>query len=424
MVEVKFEPKISDLQLARRRACTPTTTATAASSRTCPTTAGLEHTHFDGQWAGVEQRFVYTPSTELRLTGGGEIQRHFLVAPVRRQRADVDGIDARRLRTPSRSSPATCSPTSCRSRRLKLSGGVAVRQSDAFSTTGALDASLASINPRLAVIIKPYKRRHREGPRRQGVPRAEHLRAVLLRASAQLANAATCTPSTCTPREIEYSHRFSSTVTGLVAAYANYITEPHRAARPVEGANPRRHVRTAPATRTPTRPSPRSAREVEVRREWKDGWMVAASYSRTSTRKYVVARHRDRRPPLADAEPGAPRGAERAGAPRVVHAAPCPSSRARSSRSRASRSRPALRPQRPGDGSQTDAAAPPQTTPSACALGRRPLGHRAAPGASSTRSASTTRSTGAGASRCHRSSGRRRSRRAGARSSRPRSKSF
>src|SRR5262249_20292522 len=44
-----------------------------------PDGGGLEYSLFDGEWAGLEQRFVWTPIAPLRLTVGGEAQEHFRV---------------------------------------------------------------------------------------------------------------------------------------------------------------------------------------------------------------------------------------------------------------------------------------------------------------------------------------------------------
>ena len=44
-----------------------------------PTAGGLEYVLYNGQWVTGEQRFVYKPLDALRITAGGEVQRHFSV---------------------------------------------------------------------------------------------------------------------------------------------------------------------------------------------------------------------------------------------------------------------------------------------------------------------------------------------------------
>ena len=75
--------------------------------------------------------------------------------------------------------------------------------------------------------------------------------------------------------ELEYSHRFSRTVIGTVSTYGNYI-ENLIALRDLPDATP-----TVPsyAYGNTTSPVGTFGAEAELRREWKEGWMVSASYS-------------------------------------------------------------------------------------------------------------------------------------------------
>jgi len=73
--------------------------------------------------------------------------------------------------------------------------------------------------------------------------------------------------------EIEYSHRFTPTVVGLVSVYENVIT--NLIENETDTANP-----TAGSIyENTTTPVGTMGAEGEVRKEWKDGWMASASYS-------------------------------------------------------------------------------------------------------------------------------------------------
>ena len=73
--EVRFEPKISsDLQSLSRGHIN---VSDFRSVGTYPAPDGPSYDSFRGRWVGLEQRFVNSPSSALRLTLGGEVVRHF-----------------------------------------------------------------------------------------------------------------------------------------------------------------------------------------------------------------------------------------------------------------------------------------------------------------------------------------------------------
>ena len=75
--------------------------------------------------------------------------------------------------------------------------------------------------------------------------------------------------------EVEYSHRFSRTVIGTLSTYGNYI-ENLIALRDLPDATP---TNPSYAYGNTTSPVGTFGGEAELRREWKEGWMVSASYS-------------------------------------------------------------------------------------------------------------------------------------------------
>jgi outer membrane receptor protein involved in Fe transport len=72
--------------------------------------------------------------------------------------------------------------------------------------------------------------------------------------------------------EIEYSHRFSSTVTGLVTAYANYVSNLIELDNVSDSSGTYKNE-----YRNSVNPILVVGSEAEVRREWRQGWMLSAS---------------------------------------------------------------------------------------------------------------------------------------------------
>jgi outer membrane receptor for ferrienterochelin and colicin len=258
LVELRFEPQVSSrLQLLSRvhanfynfddfLAYTPDDGGSATEA-------------FRGQWAGLEQRAVYTPVEGLRITAGGELQRHFET-----QQTGSSTVDGRYL---NRNDPFTVGAayligdvTPARVIKLSLGGRL-----DWFSNFGT------SVNPRAAVIIRPYERgilkimggtafrapsvyeHYYEGPTQ--VPGGDQLK-----------------PERVMSGEAELTHRFTSTITGLVAGYANYVQDLIVLGGDGTTMSPNQYVNS-------TNPIQTIGAEAEVRREWRNGLMVAANYA-------------------------------------------------------------------------------------------------------------------------------------------------
>ncbi len=71
---------------------------------------------------------------------------------------------------------------------------------------------------------------------------------------------------------MEFTHRFSSAVSATVATYTNYVTNLIVLDGQGTAANPNQYVNS-------TSPIETTGAEVELRREWRDGWMVGVSYA-------------------------------------------------------------------------------------------------------------------------------------------------
>ena len=222
-----------------------------------PGDGGLEVDTFRGSWAGFEQRVVLTPTDPLRLTLGGEGQLHF---QVEQQASDEDGVfldDSR----PFEVGAAYLLADGAISPRVSVSGGVRL---DAYSTFGR------SLNPRAALIVKPYERGNTKllGGKAFRAPSVYELyyndAGITQQASPDL------NPESIYSVELEHSHEISPTVTATVATYSNYVTNliatrgGGTSADPLYYANSPNPLLTLGA-------------ELALRREWRQGYMVTAA---------------------------------------------------------------------------------------------------------------------------------------------------
>ena len=265
MAEARFEPKVTDTiqSLSRAHANYYGYTGYFAST---PENGGLSIETFHGAWAGLEQRFVFTPAPALRVTVGGEIQNHFkadqfgenelFTAPAK------NGVfldDHRSFQIGAGYAEADVTPT----RAVKLSLG---GRYDGYSTFGG------SFNPRVAAILKPYPAGNVKVMFGKAFRAPSTYEQFFSEPQVQVPNAH-LSPESMYSLEVEYSHRFAPSVVALVSVYENVITNlittvPDAADPAAGGIN----VNT-------TTPVGTMGAEAEVRKDWKDGWMASASYS-------------------------------------------------------------------------------------------------------------------------------------------------
>lgn len=259
-IEAKVEPKLGDQFESLTRAYINYYAYRSAFARS-PADGGVEHDGFDGSWVGAEQRVVFKPVPIVRLTAGGEVQDHFKAHQTGNDETGSFLDDNETFTLVAGYGIADITPT----KAVKLSAGA---RFDSYSAFGS------SLNPRGAVILKPYDGGNVKimggkafrapsiyerfntaggGQKASGDLKAENLYSL----------------------EVEYSHRFSRTVVGTVSTYGNYI-ENLIALRDLPDATP-----TVPSYAYGNTGSPVGTfgAEAELRREWKEGWMVSASYS-------------------------------------------------------------------------------------------------------------------------------------------------
>jgi len=271
-VEARFEPKLSEQFQSLTRAHANLYTFESGSPY-APADGGLAKEKYVGQWAGLEQRFVIQPSKPLRFTLGGEAQRHF--------RASLRGEDDAGVFLPDDKNPFWVMSAYGVgdvevSQALALHAGV---RYDYFKWefTSLPETSKGSLNPRAAVVAKPYA---------GGVTklmggsafRAPTVYELFYQSSVQRPSPS-LEPETVYSGELEHTHSITRAVHATGAVYANYVDNlivgrgSGTAADPLYLANSSAPVLVLGG-------------EVELRRDWREGWMVAAQYS-LSRARYV-----------------------------------------------------------------------------------------------------------------------------------------
>jgi outer membrane receptor protein involved in Fe transport len=226
-----------------------------------PFDGGLETNAYDSVWAGAEQRFVISPSSAFSLSLGAEGQLHPKV-----QQSGATEIDGSYLDDQQDFALAA------------LYGSLDLRPVPAvkFSAGGRLDYYSTfgvSFNPRLALILQPYEGGNIKlvAAKAFKAPSVYELSYAFI---GQLSNP-DLTPENIYSAEIELSQRLGRTVVATVAVYTNYISDlisQEDAPPSPDGTENVQFQNTNTLVGT-------LGAELEVRRDWKEGWMVAATYS-------------------------------------------------------------------------------------------------------------------------------------------------
>jgi outer membrane receptor protein involved in Fe transport len=231
-----------------------------------PADEGVESNPYDSFWAGAEQRFVISPGRALSLSVGAEGQLH----PNARQIAETEigGVyldDELDFALAALYGSVDLRPVSA----LKLSAGGRL---DYYSTFGA------SFNPRLALIVQPYE----GGNLKIIAGKAFKAPSIYEFSSAYIGQLASVDlkPENIYSAEVEFSHRLTPTVALTVAVYTNYIAD----LISLEEAEPSPDGTENVQYQNTNTPVGTFGGELEVRRDWKEGWMLAASYSLQESR--------------------------------------------------------------------------------------------------------------------------------------------
>jgi outer membrane cobalamin receptor len=235
-----------------------------------PGDGGLETNAYDSLWGGAEQRFVLSPSDAFSLSVGGEGQLH----PKAHQEAatEADGTyldDDQDFALAALYGSLDLRPIP----ELKVSAGGRL---DYYSTFGS------SFNPRIALILQPYDGGNIKvvAAKAFKAPSTYELSYAFI---GQLINP-DLTPENIYSAELEYSQRLGRNVVATAAAYANYIAD----LISLEDAPPSADGTENVQFQNRNTPVGTLGGELEVRRDWKEGWMLAASYSFQQSR-YLAA---------------------------------------------------------------------------------------------------------------------------------------
>lgn len=273
MAEARVEPKLGDSVqlLLRAHANQYAFNGTYAVNGTTRFPNAIENLErYEGTWLGGEARIVYSPSARLRATLGGEAQWH--------PTATLDGhslldggtsaapyLDARRpYQVGAAYALAEGSPVSW----MRLSGGMRL---DAFSTVGVI------VVPRGAIIVKPrpggtlkimggrafrlpsmYEQHYNDGGESQK-------------------QAGKLSPESIVSGEVEYTQRFREDWVVLGAAHGSFIEN-------LIASVPDSSAKNAPAQYRNQNNALVVGGDGELRREWRRGLMLAATYSYQNAR--------------------------------------------------------------------------------------------------------------------------------------------
>ena len=271
LFEVRFEPEVSRSVQLLSRAHVNYYAFRGQYPRPAGS-GGLERDRFDGSWAGLEERIVWTPGGKVRLTLGGELQSHYLVHQTVEDESGTS-LDDKPTYDVRAAYLLVDAPLSS---AVRLSAG---SRFDSYSTFGS------SNNPRLSLIVRPYPAGNLKilAGKAFRAPSTYELfyndNGVTQQASPDLQ------AESIYSAELEFSHRFSPSVSLTVAAYENFVR--NLIVTRGSGTPP------DPTTGTPgdllryensRAPVLTMGGEIELRRDFRQGWMVAASYSAQRSR--------------------------------------------------------------------------------------------------------------------------------------------
>jgi outer membrane receptor protein involved in Fe transport len=229
-----------------------------------PDDGGLERDTFRGSWVGVEQRIELEPSRFFKLTLGGEGQLHFEVRERARDETGSFLDDKRPFQVGAAYALADVKP----SERFHISAGARL---DAYSTFGR------SLNPRVAFVAKPYAAGNTKLMLGKAFRAPSVYELYYNDGGFTQVPSPHIGPESIYSIELEHGHRFSPTVSGTVAAFCNYARDLVSTVGDGDETNPL-HYENVNA------PIATLGAEVGLRRDWRQGYMLAASYSFQSSR--------------------------------------------------------------------------------------------------------------------------------------------
>lgn len=254
-LEARYEPRLSETVTSLSRAHV---NLYYFKNRTAYPAAdgGVASEIYDGRWAGFEQRFLLTPTKNVRLTAGGEAQRHFTASL---EGTDGNGsyLDATR---PYSVLAAYAAADATVHARAKISAG---------ARYDYVSSSQGSLNPRLAFILHPYDAGTVKimGGRAFRAPSIYEL--VYQGATQRAANS--LNPETVYSGELEWSNRLDRSWSTTAAGYVNHVQNLVVTGGGGTDTDPL-FFRNSPV------PVRTFGGEAEVRRDFREGFLMTASY--------------------------------------------------------------------------------------------------------------------------------------------------
>lgn len=233
---------------------------------------GTEVDSFTGLWGGLEQRLVFKLPPSVKLTVGADYTQHFKTRQYNvddRARAGYLGADAGPILdtdNPYKNIAGYVLLDAALTRGVRLSAGARV---DYFDN---VDFNFGdAFSPRVALLLKPYDR----GNLKLMVGKAFRAPSQLERfyISGTQISRNDIRPEKVLSAEAEFTHRFSSAVSGLITGYSNYVTDL------IELGTVNYQDAQVNQERNSKAPVLVVGAEAEVRHEWQQGWMLSASTS-------------------------------------------------------------------------------------------------------------------------------------------------
>jgi outer membrane receptor for ferrienterochelin and colicin len=224
-----------------------------------PEDGGLERDTFRGSWVGLEQRFELEPTPALKITLGGEGQLHFEV----KERARDEESTYLDDQHPNQVGAAYALLDVKPSERLHISAGARL---DAYSTFGT------SLNPRVAVVAAPYATGNTKLILGKAFRAPSIYELYYNDGGFTQVQSPDIDPENIYSLELEHSHRFSPTVSGTASVFGNYVKDLVLSAGSGDETDPLRYVNS-------NAPIATLGAELGLRRDWRQGYMLAASYS-------------------------------------------------------------------------------------------------------------------------------------------------
>jgi outer membrane receptor protein involved in Fe transport len=272
-VDLQFEPVFENFESLTRvhfDSYHHTSTLPYAPNAADPTSFGLEEGEYTGLWGGVEQRVIVKLPPALELTFGADLTRHFKTHQRNiddRARPGYTGDDTGPIvddDMPFHNIAGYALIDAALGARVQLSAGARVDYFD------ELDFDFgAALSPRLALIVEPYA----SGNLKIMAGKAFRVPSVYERFYVSTRERARIQPEQVLSAEAEFTHRFSSAVSGVLTAYANHVSDLIELGTVPRGDELSNRYRNSDA------PVLVLGSEAELRRDWRHGFMLASSVS-------------------------------------------------------------------------------------------------------------------------------------------------